>query len=200
MTGESGDRWPRTDWLESVYSSDDLRPLERLTAAIYADHARDRDHAWVTLDRLIERSGMSRDAANRARRGLVNAGWLVPIGTPSRRKATKYRFAVPSLSSTRGEPLSSTRHGSLSGSGDGSLSSTPHDTSSPADVPEQSARRTRPKNSPQTPSIQRAREDDDSYQPPLLATVDGEAGLEHPVARRMWANADRLAEQDRSTA
>ncbi|CCH73473.1 hypothetical protein BN11_5040014 [Nostocoides australiense Ben110] len=61
------DLWWRTTWMEAVWSSD-LKPLPTLVAAVYADHARDGRTAWVTLDRLIERTRLSRDAAIRARR------------------------------------------------------------------------------------------------------------------------------------
>ena len=66
----------RTVWMEAVWSSD-LKPMERFVACVYFDHARDQHHAWVTAARLTERTGLSRDAALRARKGLVEAGWIV---------------------------------------------------------------------------------------------------------------------------
>lgn len=122
--------WLRTVWSEAVWASD-LRPLERLVALAYADHARDSDRAWLTLDRLMERTGLSRDAANRARLGLVEAGWLVLLGERNRRKADVYRLVIPArASSPGGGPLSSPGDGPL-----GSASSPRPDASSPPDGP-----------------------------------------------------------------
>lgn len=121
--------WWRVKWLEAVWSSGDLKPLERLVAAVYADHAHDKRMTWVTLPRLCERTGMSRDAANRALRGLRSAGWLVTIQKARQHRATVYALVIPEeSSSTGGVPLSSTGGVPLSNS-----SSTPPDPSSTRD-------------------------------------------------------------------
>jgi hypothetical protein len=144
MTASTTDiRWPRTAWLEAVYVSD-LRPLERLTAAIYADHARDSDRAWVTLDRLVERSGMARTTAMRARDGLVDAGWLVAVSAPNRRKATVYALAVPHASSSAPRPLSSSGATPLSSSAPHASSSAPITEQSRSDTQRQSLPENKP--------------------------------------------------------
>lgn len=125
--------WPRVAWLDAVFDSG-LKPLSRLVAAVYADTARDRDSAWLTLNLLTERTGLSRDAANRARQDLVAGGWLVQISEPNRRQAATFRLVIP--------PASSTGDGPPSGTRDGPLSSPPPDTSSPSPVRERSASRT----------------------------------------------------------
>jgi hypothetical protein len=134
---------------------------------------------------------MSRDAANRARRGLVAAGWLIPVSAPNRRKAITYQLSVPDASSTGDAPLSGTRPVLLS--------STSPDASSTGDAPEQYVSRTQPQFSPQN-SIQRAR--DAAIQPPLMQTVDGcadDTTPEDPHARAVMATAARV-EQHRRTA
>lgn len=83
--------WWRTTWTEAIWSSD-LKPLQRLVALVYAEHARDKRTAWVTLDRLIERSGLARSTAQRTRRELVELGWLIEVS-----KATQHKTAVFSL-------------------------------------------------------------------------------------------------------
>lgn len=106
----------------------DVKPLEVLVATIYADHAADGRTAWVTLDRLRERSKLSRDAAHRALKGLVAKGLLVVVQKAKQHRATVYALVIPDdLSSTGDGPLvqsSSTSPGPLSQS-----SSTSRDTS-----------------------------------------------------------------------
>lgn len=112
-----GKLWWRNRWMDAVYESD-LRPLERLVCAVYADHARDgQREAWVTLDRLCQRTGLSRDAANRARQGVREAGWLVVS-----ERARQHRAAVEEL--TIPDDFRGTGDVPLSGA-----SGTPRDTS-----------------------------------------------------------------------
>ena len=126
--------WHRERWSEAVWSSD-LRPLERLVALAYADHAHDRQVAWVTYPRLMQRTGLSRDAVARAIRGLVEGGWLV-VETPARQhRAPVYRLSTPVQQSApqTAEPVDN----DTSGPGDGPLiesSSPPPVTSSPSPV------------------------------------------------------------------
>ena len=97
--------WWRTRWMEAVWSSD-LKPMERFVACVYFDHARDQHHAWVTAARLTERTGLSRDAALRARKGLVEAGWIVVREKARQHRADVYELVIPDgASSTRGGPL-----------------------------------------------------------------------------------------------
>lgn len=132
--------WWRQTWIEAVYGSD-LKPLERLVAVVYADHARDRRQVWVTLPRLMERTGLSRDAANRALRGLRDKGWLLVIQEAKQHRATVYGLVIPESSSTPGVPLSSTGDVPLTESSSTSpdASSTRDDTSSTPRVPNQSS-------------------------------------------------------------
>ena len=132
--------WWRQTWMEAVYGSD-LKPLERLVAVVYADHARDRRQVWVTLPRLMERTGLSRDAANRALRGLRDKGWLLVMQEAKQHRATVYGLVIPESSSTPGVPLSSTGDVPLNGSSSTSpdASSTRDDTSSTPRVPNQSS-------------------------------------------------------------
>lgn len=132
--------WWRQTWMEAVYSSD-LKPLERLVAVVYADHARDKRQVWVTLPRLMERTGLSRDAANRALRGLRDKGWLLVMQEAKQHRATIYGLVIPESSSTPDVPLSSTADVPLkeSSSTPPDTSSTRDDTSSTPRVPNQSS-------------------------------------------------------------
>lgn len=85
--------WWRTRWSDAVWSSD-LKALEKLVAFAYADHARAERTAWVTLDRLCERTGLSRDAANRALRGVVAGGYLT-VFRKTIKRPTVYALSLP---------------------------------------------------------------------------------------------------------
>ncbi|MGC5584141.1 helix-turn-helix domain-containing protein [Ornithinimicrobium sp. W1665] len=150
MTETTG-LWWRHNWMNAVYSSD-LKPLERFVASIFADHARDQRLVWVTMCRLMERTGLSRDAANRALKGLRDSGWLVVVEKGRQHKPTTYAMVIPGGSRGSGErppeQPSSTGDGPLSSTGDGPLaqsSSTPHDASSTSPVIQQYGRRTQSK-------------------------------------------------------
>src|SRR5437879_2465859 len=82
--------------MEAVWSSN-LRPLERLVAAVYFDHARNSDCAWLTIARLQERTGLSRPTAIDMRRALVDGGWLVTIDQATSRRAAIYRLTIPEV-------------------------------------------------------------------------------------------------------
>ena len=125
--------WWRTVWMEAVWSSD-LKPMERFVACVYFDHARDQRNAWVTVARLTDRTGLSRDAAIRARKGLVEAGWIVVREKARQHRADVYELVIPDgASSTRGGPLPD-----LSSTGDVPLNDsrgTGDDTRGTGDVP-----------------------------------------------------------------
>jgi DNA-binding transcriptional ArsR family regulator len=91
----TGGRWHRDVWSDAVWDSP-LLPLQKLIALAYADHARDGDLAWVTYDRLRQRTGLSRDSVARHLRALVEAGWLVLVSAPSQHRSARYRLAIPS--------------------------------------------------------------------------------------------------------
>ena len=75
-------RWPRDAFAEAVYRSVELSPPQRLVALVYADHARDGDTAWVTYERLSQRTGLGRSTAARALAALVAVGWLKLVEPP----------------------------------------------------------------------------------------------------------------------
>ena len=86
--------WWRITWMEAVWASD-LKPLQKLVAAVYADHARDQRTTWVTLDRLTQRSGASRTTAQKVRRELVQAGWLIEVSAATQHKAAVFGLVIP---------------------------------------------------------------------------------------------------------
>lgn len=131
--------WWRVTWMEAVWSSE-LKPLERLVAAVYADHAKERRVAWVTLDRLCGRTGLSRDAANRAVQGLEGGGWLMSGERKPRRPVTFWLVIPDGTRSTGDGPVASTPDGPRSdiGSTSPDIGSTPdalHPSSYPSAYP-----------------------------------------------------------------
>lgn len=85
----------RNSWRDAVWASD-LKPLERLTALAYGDHCRPGEStAWVSLPRLMERTGMCRAAANRAVKGLAEVGWLTLVRRGSQHRSNVYALTVP---------------------------------------------------------------------------------------------------------
>lgn len=91
-------RWHSDLWREAVWNSpkSSLKPLQRLIALAYADHARDGEVAWVTYNRLEQRTGLSRDAVARHLGALVEAGWLVLVSPASQHRSARYRLVIPS--------------------------------------------------------------------------------------------------------
>ena len=96
-------QWPRDRYVRAVWQSD-LRPLERLVALVYADHARDEDVAWVTYPRIRQRTGLSSNGSvTTAVTGLRDAGWLELVEPGSGRRAARYRIAIPPGAGALGE-------------------------------------------------------------------------------------------------
>ena len=89
-------RWPKEDFASAVFESD-LKSLQRLIALVYADHARDGTVAWVTLERLCERTGMKRSSAIEHRKVLVDSGWLVLLEPARQHAAARYRLQIPGV-------------------------------------------------------------------------------------------------------
>jgi len=87
--------WPRDAFVRAVWSST-LRPMPRLVALAYGDHARKGDTAWLTLDRVADVTGMSRDSAHRNLRILIAAGWLELVEQGRQHRASRYRLVIPS--------------------------------------------------------------------------------------------------------
>ena len=94
VPGDSSGLWWRSKWMESIFSADDLKPLEVLVAAVYADHSRNQRVAWVTGERLMQRTKLSKDASHRALKGLETKGYLVAIERKHRRPTT-YALVIP---------------------------------------------------------------------------------------------------------
>ncbi|WP_083427372.1 helix-turn-helix domain-containing protein [Geodermatophilus obscurus] len=160
--------WPRDAWTDAVWNSTTLKPLERLVALVYAKYAGDSDIAWVTFPVLMQRTGLSRDAASRALRGLESKGWLVLVERARQHHSARYRLQIPTvpdeekaaskksqpsaLQTAEAEQASASR---TAGTSESSVSRTAErtasrpldalsrpslDTSSPADGPETSER------------------------------------------------------------
>ncbi|EFP57292.1 hypothetical protein HMPREF0321_1493 [Dermacoccus sp. Ellin185] len=72
-----------------------VKPMPRLVAYVYADHARQRRDAWVPISRLIERTGMSESTVIRSRKSLVSDGWLVEMQGASQHRAALFAFVIP---------------------------------------------------------------------------------------------------------
>lgn len=94
VPGSGPGLWWRSKWMESVFTADDLKPLEVLVAAVYADHAHDKRVSWVTGERLRQRTKLSKDAAHRALKGLETKGYLVAVERRPRRPTT-YGLVIP---------------------------------------------------------------------------------------------------------
>ena len=106
--GSGSGLWWRSKWMESIYTADDLKPLEVLVATVYADHAHDKRIAWVTSERLMQRTKLSKDAMHRARKGLETKGYLVALERRHRRPTT-YGLVIPEHRLSTGDvPNSST--------------------------------------------------------------------------------------------
>lgn len=86
----------REDWIDAVYASD-LKPLERFVAVIYEKFAGNgTDGVWVAFQTLLDHTGLSRDAANRAIRGLREKGWLYQTERGRQHRAARVRLILPS--------------------------------------------------------------------------------------------------------
>ncbi|MFE5293000.1 hypothetical protein ACFQ8T_12535 [Isoptericola sp. NPDC056618] len=97
---------PRYAWVDAVWLSS-LKPLERLVALAYGKYVGDSlAGVWVNGDTLREITGLSRDAANRALRGLEDKGWLFVLEPSRQHLATRY------LLQPGGQPSASRNAGS----------------------------------------------------------------------------------------
>lgn len=85
---------------DALWESRQLEPNELLVCLCHAKHAYENgqpvDHAWVTTDRLVARTKLSKGAVIKARKGAIAKGWLVDIGPrPGHSQIRMYRLAVP---------------------------------------------------------------------------------------------------------
>lgn len=87
--------WPRDTFARAVWRSS-LKPLERLVALAYADHAGDQDTAGVAYPQLLAWTGLSSNGAvHKAVEGLREAGWLMLAEPASGRRAARYALCIP---------------------------------------------------------------------------------------------------------
>lgn len=91
-------------YTEAVWGENALRPNEVLVALAYARHAGARDNgnttpedvSFVTWVRLSTLTGIrSKDALNRAVKGLVDAGWMTPFEARRQHRAPRYKLTIP---------------------------------------------------------------------------------------------------------
>lgn len=122
----------RHAWVDAVWATSDLKPLEKLVALAYAKYAGEgTERVWVTFDRLVSHTCLSRDAASRALRGLREKGWLVMVEAARQQRAARYQLVEP-VSRTGDVPLSRTGDEPLSRTGDAPQESQPYASRHPA--------------------------------------------------------------------
>lgn len=96
----------RSRYMDALWDENALRPNEMLVALAYAKYAgaydartKERapdDIAWVAWVELSERTKIrSKDALNRAVKGLVEAGWMEQIEGRKQHRAPRYRLTIP---------------------------------------------------------------------------------------------------------
>ena len=85
----------RNEWRDAVWTSD-LKPMKRLAALCYADHAGlTTTHVWVGTKRAQDRTGMGRTAWHEARNGLVSEGWLRETVPATHTAAGRFQLTIP---------------------------------------------------------------------------------------------------------
>jgi hypothetical protein len=91
-------------YAEAVWGENVLRPNEKLVALAYARHAGAKDNgtkvdddvSFVTWVRLSTMTGIrSKDALNRAMKGLIESGWLMPHEARRQHRAPRYKLTIP---------------------------------------------------------------------------------------------------------
>lgn len=104
MTGGKSFRVRYTD---ALWTENALRPNELLVALVYAKYAgakdprtgeqADPDVSWVEWGTLATQTKIrSRDALNRATKGLVAAGWMRQVEAARQHRSPRYKLTVPS--------------------------------------------------------------------------------------------------------
>lgn len=96
MSAEPRSARDRDEWRDAVWESN-LRPMRRLAALCYADHAGNDNTAqvWVGTKRARDRTGMGRTAWHEARNGLVDEGWLREVVPATHTRAGRYQLTIP---------------------------------------------------------------------------------------------------------
>jgi hypothetical protein len=96
----------RARYTDALWAENALRPNELLVALAYVKYAgaydpktKDRapdDLAWVAWVELSERTKIrSKDALNRAVKGLVDAGWMRQVEARKQHRAPRYQLTIP---------------------------------------------------------------------------------------------------------
>lgn len=94
QAGDTSSVWWRSRWLDAMAEAG-VKPMPRLVAYVYADHARERHDAWVPISRLMKRTGMSESTVIRSRKSLVADGWLVEAEKAGQHKAARFSLVIP---------------------------------------------------------------------------------------------------------
>lgn len=102
----------RQQYQDALWAENALRPNELLVALAYAKYAGAKDPRtgekapddvawveWVTLSTLTKIR--SRDALNRATRGLVDAGWMRQVEAARQHRAPRYQLTIPTRPDAR---------------------------------------------------------------------------------------------------
>ena len=94
----------RDRWAEAVWRST-LPAADKVVALAYADHARDGlGSVWVAVDRLVERTSLSRSGVMKCLNRLRASGWMA-VAEPSRQhRSTRYRLLIPASAAIEDEP------------------------------------------------------------------------------------------------
>ena len=88
----------RDAWAEQVWCST-LRANDRLVALAYADHARDGlDSVFVTVERLVARTDLSRSTVLRCVARLRELGWFELVEPARQHRAPRYALRMPTPS------------------------------------------------------------------------------------------------------
>ena len=96
----------RNLYTDALWAENALRPNEVLVALVYAQFAgskdkhtgelADPDVSWVEWGTLASKTKIrSRDALNRATKGLVAAGWMHQIEAARQHRSPRYRLTIP---------------------------------------------------------------------------------------------------------
>lgn len=90
----------RDRYTDAIWGHNALRPNERLVALAFAKYAGSKDNpddvSWVTWVTLSTMTGIrSKDALNRAMKGLVQAGWMNLIEARRQQRAPRYQLTIP---------------------------------------------------------------------------------------------------------
>lgn len=96
----------RNTYTDALWAENALRPNELLVALVYAKYAgakdgrtgelADPDVSWVEWGTLASQTKIrSRDALNRATKGLVAAGWMHQVEAARQHRSPRYKLTIP---------------------------------------------------------------------------------------------------------